>query len=502
MKLEIKLDKNEHKSLNQIIDFRIEKIKQLLKDGINPYPYKFKKQFDIDFVIESENDLNDKEISVAGRIVSLRSMGKACFMNVQDEKGKIQLYIKNDIVGIDRYDSIVRKLDIGDIIGISGALFRTRTNQLSINVSSLDLLSKSIRPLPNMKEKDGHVYFSFDDKENRYRYRHLDLIVNPHNRKIFRDRSKIIFKIREILNEKGFIEVETPVLQNLHGGASARPFKTHHNALDQDFYLRIAEELYLKRLLVGGFEKIYEIGKNFRNEGIDRTHNPEFTMLELYEAYSDVSDMMNLCENLIKNICSELNIDSVNFMNETIKLSNTFNKVSMQELFKNELNCDVLSLDSKNLYDMCIEYKVDVDKKMTYGQLFDKLFSSIIEPKLIQPTFVFDYPKAISPLAKVHRNDDRLAERFELFIAGMEFANAFSELNDPIDQKKRFEDQLELLKSGDDEAHQMDIDFIESMEIGMPPTGGIGIGIDRLVMLLLESESIKDVILFPSLRNK
>jgi len=247
MKLEIKLDKNEHKSLNQIIDFRIEKIKQLLKDGINPYPYKFKKQFDIDFVIESENDLNDKEISVAGRIVSLRSMGKACFMNVQDEKGKIQLYIKNDIVGIDRYDSIVRKLDIGDIIGISGALFRTRTNQLSINVSSLDLLSKSIRPLPNMKEKDGHVYFSFDDKENRYRYRHLDLIVNPHNRKIFRDRSKIIFKIREILNKKGFIEVETPVLQNLHGGASARPFKTHHNALDQDFYLRIAEESFGKQ---------------------------------------------------------------------------------------------------------------------------------------------------------------------------------------------------------------------------------------------------------------
>ena len=496
------MDKNEHKSLNQIIDFRVEKINQLVSDGINPYPYKFNKEYDIDFVIKSEEDLANKDISVAGRIISLRSMGKACFMNIQDEKDKIQLYIKNEIVGFDKYDKIVKKLDIGDIVGISGTLFRTRTNQLSINVTSIDLLSKSIRPLPNMKEKDGHMYFSFDDKENRYRYRHLDLIVNPNNKNIFRNRSKIIYRIRQILNEKGFMEVETPVLQNLHGGAAARPFKTHHNALDQDFYLRIAEELYLKRLLVGGFEKIYEIGKNFRNEGIDRTHNPEFTMLELYEAYSDVNDMMDLCENLIKNICQDLNIESVSFMNEKINLKNDFNKVSMQDLFKNEFDCDILSLDAKELHSLCLKQKVDVDKKMTYGQLFDKLFSTCIEPKLIQPTFVYDYPKSISPLAKVHREDERLAERFELFIAGMEFANAFSELNDPIDQKLRFEEQLKDLKSGDEEAHQMDIDFIESIEVGMPPTGGIGIGIDRLIMLLLESDSIKDIILFPSLRNK
>ncbi len=496
------MDKNEHKSLNQIIDFRVEKIKQLISDGINPYPYKFNKNYDIDFVVKSEKDLENKEFSVAGRIISLRSMGKACFMNIQDEKDKIQLYIKNEIVGLDNYDKIVKRLDIGDIIGISGTLFRTRTDQLSINVTSIDLLSKSIRPLPNMKEKDGHMYFSFDDKENRYRYRHLDLIVNPNNKTIFRNRSKIIYKIRQILNEKDFMEVETPVLQNLHGGASAKPFKTHYNALDQDFYLRIAEELYLKRLLVGGFEKIYEIGKNFRNEGIDRTHNPEFTMLELYQAYSDVSDMMDLCENLIKDICTDLKIESVYFMDQKINLNNDFIKISMKDLFKNEFDCDILSLNAKDLYELCIKYKVDVDKKMTYGQLFDKLFSAAIEPNLIQPTFVYDYPKAISPLAKVHRDDNRLAERFELFIAGMEFANAFSELNDPIDQKERFEEQLKDLKSGDEEAHQMDIDFIESMEVGMPPTGGIGIGIDRLVMLLLESNSIKDIILFPSLRNK
>ncbi len=496
------MDKNEHKSLNQIIDFRVEKIKQLISDGINPYPYKFNKNYDIDFVVKSEKDLENKEFSVAGRIISLRSMGKACFMNIQDEKDKIQLYIKNEIVGLDNYDKIVKRLDIGDIIGISGTLFRTRTDQLSINVTSIDLLSKSIRPLPNIKEKDGHMYFSFDDKENRYRYRHLDLIVNPNNKTIFRNRSKIIYKIRQILNEKDFMEVETPVLQNLHGGASAKPFKTHYNALDQDFYLRIAEELYLKRLLVGGFEKIYEIGKNFRNEGIDRTHNPEFTMLELYQAYSDVSDMMDLCENLIKDICTDLKIESVYFMDQKINLNNDFIKISMKDLFKNEFDCDVLSLNAKDLYELCIKYKVDVDKKMTYGQLFDKLFSAAIEPNLIQPTFVYDYPKAISPLAKVHRDDNRLAERFELFIAGMEFANAFSELNDPIDQKERFEEQLKDLKSGDEEAHQMDIDFIESMEVGMPPTGGIGIGIDRLVMLLLESNSIKDIILFPSLRNK
>ena len=496
------MDKNEHKSLNQIIDFRVEKIKQLISDGINPYPYKFNKKYDIDFVIKSEKDLENKEFSVAGRIISLRSMGKACFMNIQDEKDKIQLYIKNEIVGLDNYDKIVKRLDIGDIIGISGTLFRPRTDQLSINVKSIDLLSKSIRPLPNMKEKDGHMYFSFDDKENRYRYRHLDLIVNPNNKTIFRNRSKIIYKIRQILNEKDFMEVETPVLQNLHGGASAKPFKTHYNALDQDFYLRIAEELYLKRLLVGGFEKIYEIGKNFRNEGIDSTHNPEFTMLELYQAYSDVSDMMDLCENLIKDICTDLKIESVYFMDQKINLNNDFIKISMKDLFKNEFDCDILSLNAKDLYELCVKYKVDVDKKMTYGQLFDKLFSAAIEPNLIQPTFVYDYPKAISPLAKVHRDDNRLAERFELFIAGMEFANAFSELNDPIDQKERFEEQLKDLKSGDEEAHQMYIDFIESMEVGMPPTGGIGIGVDRLVMLLLESNSIKDIILFPSLRNK
>ena len=496
------MDNSEQKSLKQIIEYRIKKVNELRNEGIEPYPYKFNKDYNISYVLDSESDLKDKSIALAGRIVSLRSMGKASFMNIQDETEKIQLYVKNDLMGLDNYDKIVRNLDIGDIIGVEGVLFRTKTNQLSLKISSVTLLSKSIRPLPNIKEKDDHMFFAFEDKENRYRYRHLDLIVNPKNRSLFKTRSAIIYKIREILNKQGFMEVETPVLQNIHGGASAKPFITHHNTLGHDFYLRIAEELYLKRLLIGGFEKIYEIGKNFRNEGIDRTHNPEFTMLELYESYSDVTDMMNLCENLIKDISKDLNIDSVNFMDNKIELNRKFNKISISDLIEKELSCDVLSMNNKELYDLCIDHKVDVDKKMNFGQLFDKLFSTLIEPKLIQPTFVFDYPKSISPLAKVHRDNEQLAERFELFIAGMEFANAFSELNDPIDQKKRFEDQLELLKSGDEEAHQMDRDFIEAMEIGMPPTGGIGIGIDRLVMLFLEQDSIKDVILFPSLRNK
>ena len=496
------MDQNEQKSLKQIIDYRIEKINQLRDNGIEPYPYSFKKEYDVCNVLSSEDKLQDKVVSIAGRIISLRSMGKASFMNIQDETGKIQLYVKNDLIGLDNYDKIAKVLDIGDIIGVQGQLFRTKTDQLSLRVSSLTLLSKNIRPLPNIKEKDDHNFFAFEDKENRYRYRHLDLIVNPKNKDLFKARSKIIYKIREILNNKGFMEVETPTLQNIHGGASAKPFITHHNALGQDFYLRIAEELYLKRLLINGFEKIYEIGKNFRNEGIDRTHNPEFTMLELYESYSDVSGMMSLCENLIKDVSKSLDIEVVEFMGNKINLNQKFSKISMSDLVKNEIGADVLNMDNSQLYKLCKKHNLDVEKKMNFGQLFDKLFSSLIEPKLIQPTFVFDYPKSISPLAKVHRENSELAERFELFIAGMEFANAFSELNDPIDQRKRFEDQLALLESGDEEAHQMDVDFIESMEVGMPPTGGIGIGIDRLIMLLLEKDSIKDIILFPSLRNK
>ena len=331
------MDQNEQKSLKQIIGYRIEKINQLRDNGIEPYPYSFKKEYDVCNVLSSEDKLQDKVVSIAGRIISLRSMGKAAFMNIQDETGKIQLYVKNDLIGLDNYDKIAKVLDIGDIIGVQGQLFRTKTNQLSLRVSSLMLLSKNIRPLPNIKEKDDHNFFAFEDKENRYRYRHLDLIVNPKNKDLFKVRSKIIYKIREILNSKGFMEVETPTLQNIHGGASAKPFITHHNALGQDFYLRIAEELYLKRLLIGGFEKIYEIGKNFRNEGIDRTHNPEFTMLELYQSYSDVSDMMVLCEKLIKNVSKDMNIKSVDFMGNTIDLNKKFIKTSMSKLFKENI---------------------------------------------------------------------------------------------------------------------------------------------------------------------
>ncbi len=496
------MDKDAQKSLKQIIDYRVKKINELIKDGLNPFPYKFDKEYDISYILGNEDSLNEKLISTAGRIISLRNMGKASFMNIQDQDSKIQLYVKNDLIGLEQYEKVVKKLDIGDIIGVSGNLFRTKTNQLSLKLSSLNLLSKSIRPLPNIKEKDDHMFFSFDDKENKYRNRHLDLIVNQNSRDVFKLRSNILFEIRSILNQKNFMEVETPILQNIHGGAAARPFITHHNALDQNFYLRIAEELHLKRLLIGGFEKIYEIGRNFRNEGIDRTHNPEFTMLELYEAYSDMEGMMLLCEQLIQDINKKINKKIISFMGHSIDLSKKFTKISMSELLNNELGCDVINMSENELYSLCKKYKIEVDKKMNFGQLFDKLFSSLIEPKLIQPTFVFDYPKSISPLAKVHRDNDLLVERFELFIAGMEFANAFSELNDPLDQRQRFEDQLKLKETGDEEAHAMDEEFIEAMEFGMPPTGGIGIGIDRLIMLFSEQDSIKDVILFPSLRNK
>ncbi len=500
--MEINLDKDAQKSLKQIIDYRIKKVNELIKDGLNPFPYKFDKEYDISYILNNEDSLDGKLVSTAGRIVSLRNMGKASFMNIQDQDSKIQLYVKNDLIGLEQYEKVVKKLDIGDIIGVSGNLFRTKTNQLSLKLSSLNLLSKSIRPLPNIKEKDDHMFFAFDDKENKYRNRHLDLIVNQNSRNVFKLRSNILFEIRKILNQKGFMEVETPILQNIHGGAAARPFITHHNTLDQNFYLRIAEELHLKRLLIGGFEKIYEIGRNFRNEGIDRTHNPEFTMLELYEAYSDMEGMMILCEELIQDINKKNDKKIISFMGHSIDLSKKFTKISMSELLNNELGCDVINMSVNELYNLCKKYKIEVDKKMNFGQLFDKLFSNLIEPKLIQPTFVFDYPKSISPLAKVHRDNDLLVERFELFIAGMEFANAFSELNDPLDQRQRFEDQLKLKETGDEEAHAMDEEFVEAMEFGMPPTGGIGIGIDRLIMLFSEQDSIKDVILFPSLRNK
>ena len=378
-------------------------------------------------------------------------------------------------------------------------MFYTKTKELTIKIKKIQILSKNIRPLPNMKEKEGSLFFNFDNKENRYYHRQLDLIVNSKSKDIFIKRSRIISFIRQILDKNDFLEVETPVLQPLYGGANARPFTTFHNSLDRKLYLRIATELYLKRLIVGGYEKVYEISKNFRNEGVDKSHNPEFTMLELYESYADVYDMAKLLEKLFKSLIKEFKIKEVMFNNEKIELNQKFKKETMNNLFKQYLNIDIFNITQKELIQLSKENGLSLKKNSTKGKVVEKLFSHVIEHHLIQPTFVFDYPRSISPLAKGKRNDssNNIVERFELFIGGIEFANAFSELNDPREQKKRFDEQVKLKEMGDDEANVVDDNFLFALENAMPPTGGMGLGIDRLVMLLTEQTSIKDVILFP-----
>jgi lysyl-tRNA synthetase class 2 len=430
-------------------------------------------------------------------------MGKASFINIQDQGGKIQIYLKNDLLPEGIYDALVNRLDLGDIIGLSGELFLTKMGELTVKCYKIALLAKNIRPLPNMKKKEGQSFNSFEDKELRYRHRQLDLIANPEIKNNFIKRSKIITSIRSYLDKNNYIEVETPVLQPIYGGASAKPFKTFHNSLNQEFYLRIADELYLKRLIIGGFEKVYEIAKNFRNEGMDRSHNPEFTSLEFYSAYSDLYDMMTFTEDLIRTISIYNSSDKINYAGNSIDLNKPFLKESMFNLIEKYAGKDVSLLNKEELFIFAKSLKLELDDELNYGQILDEIFSKIVEPNLIEPIFVIDYPKAISPLAKTHRNgDSNIVERFELFICGMEFANSFSELNDPVEQRNRLEAQSKLKMLGDEEAQILDENFIQAMEIGMPPTGGVGIGIDRLVMLLTGEESIKDVILFPALRNK
>jgi lysyl-tRNA synthetase class 2 len=491
------IDKNK-KQLNEIIKYRLEKLDFFSENSIDPYPYSFKVKNKICDIINDHNNHVDKIFIIAGRIVSMRKMGKSSFFNIQDISGKIQLYLNNNNLENNLYDNLVRKLDIGDIVGIEGKVFYTKTEELSIKVSSITLLSKSIRPLPNMKEKDGKVFFSFDDKEQRYRKRYLDLIINSENKTIFINRSIIINEIRNYLNLNSYIEVETPILQPQYGGANAKPFTTFHNALEQKLYLRIADELYLKRLIVGGFERVYEISKNFRNEGMDKSHNPEFTMLEFYCAYSDVYDIMDFSELMIRNIATK-----IKFKSDIINFNKKFDRISFFESIDYYSRTKISEMSSKELYHYLKNNNINVDKTFGYGKLLDKVFSLYVEPKLINPTFILDYPIELSPLAKKKRGSDgSIVERFELFINGMEIANAFSELNNPIEQKNRLEDQVRLKDSGDDETQPIDLDFIESIEVGMPPTGGIGIGIDRLVMILTNQNSIKDVILFPSMRNE
>jgi lysyl-tRNA synthetase class 2 len=491
----------EHSSLKQIIDFRLEKLEKLRENGVNPYPYSYTVSHKSEEIFNDEKKLEGKTVSVAGRIMSLRKMGKASFCHLQDAEGRIQAYVRRDDVGIDSYTNF-KLLDIGDFLGVEGYIFKTQTGETSIHATVLTILSKSIRPIPIVKEKEGEEYDSFVDKELRYRNRHLDLVVNHDVKETFIKRAKIISSIRQYLDNDGFIEVETPILQPLYGGANARPFSTHHNSLDQELYLRIADELYLKRLIIGGIDKVYELAKNFRNEGIDRNHNPEFTSLEFYQAYVDYEYMMDFVEKLIRSVTSAIGEQKVIWDDMNIDLSKTFARKPIFELLSDATSTDVSQLNEKELISICDKFKIDTPPKLNYGQLLDLLMSKLVEPNLIQPTFVIDYPKAISPLAKKHRGGNpELVERFELFIGGMEFANAFSELNDPIDQRERFENQDKLGKEGDEEAHPVDENFLHAVESGMPPTGGVGIGIDRLVMLLTNNRWIKDVILFPTLRD-
>ena len=492
---------NEKKSLEQIIDFRIQKLKKIRSLGVNPYPHEYSPTHYSNEILKNFEKFNTKKVVLAGRIMAIRKMGKASFFHILDNSGRIQLFIKKDKVGDKEYEKFLL-LDIGDFIGVSGPVFKTKVGEISINISSFEILSKSIRPLPVVKEKEGEVYDSFSNKEQRYRNRHIDLILNPEVKDVFIKRAHIINEIRDFLNKNNFIEVETPILQPMYGGANARPFITHHNALDQSLYLRIADELYLKRLIIGGFERVYEIAKDFRNEGMDRNHNPEFTMLEFYMAYSDFNDCMDMVEELIRKAAKKVGSLKVTWGGSVIDLKKPFKKTPIFTLLENAIGYDLSKSTESDLSKVCKKMGVQVEEHSNYGQFLDALMSELVEPNLLEPTFVIDYPKDISPLAKSHRNGNPdLVERFELFIGGVEFANSFSELNDPIDQRLRLEAQSRLKDKGDEEAQLIDEEFLQALEIGMPPTGGVGLGIDRLIMLLTEKRSIKDVLLFPAMKT-
>ena len=491
----------EKQSLKEIINFRMQKLERLREAGVDPFPHNFKPTNYSNEIKDQFKVLENKDVIVAGRIMAMRKMGKASFFHIEDSDGRIQVYIKKDEVGDSLYN-IFKLLDIGDFIGVNGFVFKTKTKEISIHAKSITVLAKSIRPLPIVKEKDGETFDSFEDKEQRYRNRHLDLIVNPEVKEVFRKRTIITSALRSYLDNEGFLEVETPVLQPLYGGANARPFKTHHNTLDQTLYLRIADELYLKRLIIGGIDRVYELSKDFRNEGMDRNHNPEFTMLEWYEAYSDYNDQMNRVEKIIRFAANSIDKMKFDWGDVSIDLSKKFDRKPYLDLLKDATGEDLLEADVKKLRSVCKENSIEISNKENYGQLLDELMRRLVEPNLTQPVFIIDHPREISPLAKSHRSGEvKLVERFELFIGGAEFANSFSELNDPLDQRDRLENQAKLREKGDDEAQPIDDSFIEAMECGMPPTGGVGLGVDRLVMLLTNNRSIRDVLLFPAMRN-
>lgn len=483
----------------------LEKLREL---GIDPYPAA---QFQVTATsaqIKADDSLcqNNVKVSIAGRIMMRRIMGNASFFELQDSTGRIQVYIKRDDICPEGdptlYNTVFKKLlDIGDIVGIDGFAFITKTGEKSVHCQKLTILSKSLRPLPVVKEQDGQVFDAFADPELRYRQRYVDLIVNPEVRETFIKRTKIINTMREYFNDHGYLEVETPILQSIAGGAAARPFVTHHNALDIPLYLRIANELYLKRLIVGGFDGVYEFAKDFRNEGMDRTHNPEFTVMEIYVAYKDYLWMMDFTERMIEKVCTALHgTTEVTFGDKTFNFKAPFARISMTDAIRNATGYDITGQSEEQIAAKCKELGIAIDKTMGKGKLIDALFGEKCEHLLIQPTFVIDYPVEMSPLTKRHRETPELTERFELFVGGKELANAYSELNDPIEQKERFEQQLKLSEKGDDEAMFIDMDFVRALEYGMPTCSGMGIGIDRLTMFMTGQSTIQEVLFFPQMR--
>ncbi|MBE9517010.1 MAG: lysine--tRNA ligase, partial [Bacteroidetes bacterium] len=484
----------------------LEEIKKL---GINPYPPEL---FEISHsAAEISSGFEEKEaalqdITLAGRIMSRRIMGSASFAEIQDSSGRIQIYLRRDDLCPDEdktlYNTVFKKLlDIGDIIGIRGYAFKTQVGEISVHVKEMTILSKSIKPLPIVKEADGKIYDAVTDAEYRYRQRYVDLIVNPQSRELFRQRTQIYTSLRNLFNEKGYLEVETPILQPIPGGAAARPFITHHNTLDIPLYLRIANELYLKRLIVGGYDGVYEFSKDFRNEGMDRTHNPEFTVMEIYVAYKDYNWMMDFTEEMIEKVALDLHgTTKVRVGDQEIDFKRPFKRISMLDAIKESTGYDIAGKDEASLRDVADSLNVELDDSMGKGKIIDAIFGEKAEPQMIQPTFITDYPLEMSPLCKKHRDNPELTERFELMVNGKELCNAYTELNDPIDQLERFQDQLKLSEKGDDEAMFIDMDFVRALEYGMPPTSGMGLGMDRLVMLMTNQSSIQEVLFFPQMK--
>jgi lysyl-tRNA synthetase, class II len=505
-----------HLSEQEII--RRESLAHIRALGINPYPAEmfhitnYSKELKENYKEEiledgTKNRLNFQSVSVAGRLMAKREAGKALFLNIQDADGRIQLYLRKEEICTNEdtslFDQVILKhLDIGDYIGIEGFVFRTKTGEVTVHAKSFKLLCKSLKPLPIVKvDAEGNTFDAFTDPEMRFRQRYVDLTVNAGVKDIFIKRSKLIHSMRSYFVEEGWLEVETPVLQQIHGGAAARPFKTHHNSLDTELYMRIANELYLKRLIVGGFDGVFEFGKMFRNEGMDRTHNPEFTSMEIYVAYKDYIWMMEMVEKCLEKVCKDVTGGSeVEYEGKQINFAGPYIRMSMYESIEKYTGVDISEMDEETLKKWCFSNKIHIDNTMGRGKMIDEIFGERVEKNLIQPTYITDYPIEMTPLAKKHRTKEGLVERFELFVNGKEIANAYSELNDPIDQRERFEHQLKLAEKGDEEAMVLDEDFLRALEYGMPPTSGLGIGIDRLAMLLTNQHSIQEVLFFPQMK--